>query len=46
MKSRAKVVVIGGGIVDCSTLYDLTQEGWFDFIPFGPYIQNYSRILV
>ena len=32
MKSRAKVVVIGGGIAGCSTLYHLTQEGWFDII--------------
>ncbi|MEM9425456.1 MAG: FAD-dependent oxidoreductase [Pseudomonadota bacterium] len=30
MKSRAKVVVIGGGIAGCSTLYHLTQEGWDD----------------
>jgi dimethylglycine dehydrogenase len=32
MKSRAKVVVIGGGIAGCSTLYHLTQEGWFDVV--------------
>ncbi|MCF6444214.1 FAD-dependent oxidoreductase [Nereida sp. MMG025] len=30
MKTRAKVVVIGGGIAGCSTLYHLTQEGWSD----------------
>ena len=30
MKSRMKVVVIGGGIAGCSTLYHLTQEGWSD----------------
>ncbi|MEM1130304.1 MAG: FAD-dependent oxidoreductase [Pseudomonadota bacterium] len=32
MKSRSKVVVIGGGIAGCSTLYHLTQEGWRDVV--------------
>jgi len=32
MKSRARVVVIGGGIAGCSTLYHLTQEGWRDVV--------------
>ncbi|MGH1414927.1 MAG: FAD-dependent oxidoreductase [Pelagimonas sp.] len=32
MKSHAKVVVIGGGIAGCSTLYHLTQEGWSDVV--------------
>lgn len=30
MKTQARVVVIGGGIAGCSTLYHLTQEGWSD----------------
>ena len=30
MRSSARVVVIGGGIAGCSTLYHLTREGWTD----------------
>ncbi|NDW43339.1 FAD-dependent oxidoreductase [Ruegeria sp. PrR005] len=30
MRTSARVVVIGGGIAGCSTLYHLTQEGWSD----------------
>ncbi len=30
VKSQARVVVIGGGIAGCSTLYHLTREGWTD----------------
>ena len=32
MKSSARVVVIGGGIAGCSTLYHLTCEGWTDVV--------------
>ncbi|MEJ1161263.1 GcvT family protein [Prosthecomicrobium sp. N25] len=30
MKSSARVVVIGGGVVGCSVLYHLTKRGWRD----------------
>jgi dimethylglycine dehydrogenase len=32
MKSRAQVVVIGGGVVGCSVLYHLTKAGWRDVV--------------
>jgi dimethylglycine dehydrogenase len=32
LKSHARVVVIGGGIAGCSTLYHLTREGWSDVV--------------
>ena len=32
MRTNARVVVIGGGIAGCSTLYHLTREGWTDVI--------------
>ena len=32
VKSQARVVVIGGGIAGCSTLYHLTREGWSDVV--------------
>jgi dimethylglycine dehydrogenase len=32
IKSHARVVVIGGGIAGCSTLYHLTREGWSDVV--------------
>ena len=32
LKSHARVVVIGGGIAGCSTLYHLTREGWTDVV--------------
>lgn len=30
MKSHARVVVIGGGVVGCSVLYHLAKKGWSD----------------
>ncbi len=32
MKSHARVVVIGGGVVGCSVLYHLTKLGWRDVV--------------
>jgi len=32
MKSSARVVVIGGGVVGCSVLYHLTKAGWKDVV--------------
>ena len=32
MKSHARVVVIGGGVVGVSTLYHLTKKGWSDAV--------------
>ena len=32
IKSHARVVVVGGGIAGCSTLYHLTREGWTDVV--------------
>ena len=32
MKSEAKVVVIGGGVVGVSTLYHLARKGWKDSV--------------
>jgi dimethylglycine dehydrogenase len=32
MKSHARVVVIGGGVVGVSTLYHLTRKGWKDVV--------------
>ena len=32
MKSQARVVVIGGGVVGCSVLYHLTKMGWSDIM--------------
>ena len=32
MKSSAKVVVIGGGVVGAGTLYHLAKKGWTDVV--------------
>ena len=32
MKTHARVVVIGGGVVGVSTLYHLTKKGWSDCV--------------
>ena len=32
MRSHARVVVIGGGVVGCSVLYHLTKFGWSDVV--------------
>ncbi len=32
MQDKARVVIIGGGIVGCSTAYHLTQMGWKDVV--------------
>ena len=32
MKTSARVVVIGGGVVGCSVLYHLTKLGWSDVL--------------
>ena len=32
MKSHARVVVVGGGVVGCSVLYHLTKLGWRDVV--------------
>jgi Glycine/D-amino acid oxidases (deaminating) len=34
MKSKAKVVVIGGGVVGVSALYHLAKKGWSDVVLF------------
>ena len=32
MKSHARAVVIGGGVVGCSVLYHLVKLGWRDVV--------------
>src|SRR5881296_3875755 len=44
MRDPAKVVIIGAGIVGCSTAYYLTQMGWRDIcvLDQGPLFQNWG----
>lgn len=32
MKSRARIVVVGGGVFGASILYHLAREGWSDVV--------------
>ena len=32
MKNKAKVVVVGGGVVGVSALYHLAKKGWSDVV--------------
>ena len=32
MKSKAKVVIVGGGVVGVSALYHLAKKGWSDVV--------------
>ena len=32
MKSKSKVVVVGGGVVGVSVLYHLAKKGWSDVV--------------
>ena len=32
MKSKTKVIIIGGGVVGVSTLYHLAKKGWSDVV--------------
>ena len=34
MKAKAKVVVVGGGVVGVSALYHLAKKGWSDVVLF------------
>jgi dimethylglycine dehydrogenase len=32
METQARVVIIGGGVVDCSVLFHLAKFGWKDVV--------------
>ena len=32
LPSKAKVVIIGGGVIGCSTAYHLAKRGWKDIL--------------
>ena len=32
MKTKTKVIVVGGGVVGVSTLYHLAKKGWSDVV--------------
>ena len=32
MQDRARIVIVGAGIVGCSTAYELTRLGWTDIV--------------
>lgn len=44
MKDQARVVIIGGGIVGCSTAFYLTRMGWRDVVVLdqGPLFENWG----
>src|SRR5947209_6513944 len=44
MQTHARVVIIGGGIVGCSTAYFLTEMGWRDVVVLdqGPLFHNWG----
>jgi len=44
MKSRTRVVVIGGGIAGCSTLFHLGELIPVEVIAAGPYDPSHKRL--
>lgn len=44
MIDQARVVIVGGGIVGCSTAYHLAQKGWRDIVVLdqGPLFKNWG----
>jgi len=32
LPARARIVVVGGGVVGCSTAYHLAKRGWTDVV--------------